>query len=209
MVEKAVSSLRSTPRILDLGCGQGHITQAIAQQTLNTAEFTGLDYSVSAIQYAHEHFRDIHFAVGDAYDAPYSMGYFDVVVCNNLWEHVPDPLHLLSRIQGFLRPGGYIVVSTPSRYRVGNLARVLMGKPVAFMSAHHVTEYTVGQVVEQFAYAGFQVEGIVSRPISMGSFKGKLVRRLFSMWVSLVGSHHQLEATVFYLAKKATRSAEG
>ena len=207
LVQKAVSSVQGTPRILDLGCGQGHLTEAM-RQTLNSAEFTGLDYSISAIEYAHDHFPDIDFAVGDAYDGPYSKGYFDVVVCNNLWEHVPDPLHLLSSIKGFLKPDGYVIVSTPSRYRVGNLMRILRGKPVAFMSEHHVTEYTVGQVIEQFAYGGFKVEAISSRPISMGSWKSKLVRKLFAAWVSRVGSHHQLEATVFYLAKKVPSPTE-
>jgi len=207
LVQKAASSVQGTPRILDLGCGQGHLTQAMSQ-SLKSAELTGLDYSVSAIEYAHDHFSRIDFAVGDAYDGPYSKGYFDIVVCNNLWEHVPDPLRLLSSIKGFLKPGGYAIVSTPSRYRVGNLMRILRGKPVAFMSEHHVTEYTVGQVVEQFAYGGFKIETILSRPISMGSWKSKLVRKLLAAWVSRVGSHHQLEATVFYLAKKASSSTE-
>lgn len=207
LLQKAVSSVQGTPRILDLACGQGHITQAM-HQTLISAEFTGLDYSVSAIEYAHDHLPGIDFSVGDAYDAPYSKEYFDVVVCNNLWEHVPDPLHLLSRIKGFLKPGGYIIVSTPSRYRLGNLLRILRGKPVALMSAHHVTEYTVGQVIEQFTYGGFQVETVLSRPISSESLKGGVVRRLFAVWVSLVASHHQLESTVFYLAKKSSSNAE-
>jgi hypothetical protein len=76
------------------------------------------------------------------------------------------------------------------------------------MSGHHVTEYTVGQVVEQLEYGGFQVRRILSRSISVGSLKAEVVRRLFAMWIALVGSHHQLEATVFYLAKKATSTTE-
>ena len=83
-----------------------------------------------------------------------------------------------------------------------------MGKPVSLMSAHHVTEYTVGQVIEQLAYGGFQVETVLSKPISMGSWKAKLVRMLFAVWVSLIRSHHQLEATVFYLAKETSEFDE-
>jgi len=207
LVREAVSSVQRTPRLLDLGCGQGHITEAI-RQALHSADVTGLDYSISAIDYAHAHFPEIDFAVGDAYESPYAQGFFDVVVCNNLWEHVPDPLLLLSRIKRILRPGGHIVLSTPSRYRVANLVRILRGKSVMLMSPHHVTEYTVGQVVEQLAYGGFQVRRILSRPISGGSLKAEVVRRLLAMWMALVGSHHQLEATVFYLAQETTGSAE-
>lgn len=207
LVHEAVSSKKDTPQILDLGCGQGHITEKI-RQAVKGAEISGLDYSVSAVEYACEHFPQIDFAVGDAYDSPYASRFFDVVVCNNLWEHVPDPLFLLSRIKRTIKPGGYLIVSTPSRYRVGNLVSIIRGKPVGFMSKLHVTEYTVGQVKEQLTYGGFEVRRILSRPISAGSIKANVVKWIFSQLISLVGSHHQLEATVFYLSQETTRIAE-
>ena len=70
------------------------------------------------------------------------------------------------------------------------------------MSEHQVTEYTVGQVIEQFAYGGFQVDTILSKPI-IGSLKYRMARWLFESWASLVGSHHQLDSTIFYLAQKS------
>lgn len=199
LLHKAVYSIQS-PKILDLGCGQGHITQAM-WLTLKNSDFTGLDYSVRAIEYANDHFPDIDFSVGNAYDAPYSRNYFDVVVCNNLWEHVPDPVNLLGKIKAILKPGGSIIMSTPSRYRIGNLIRIMGGKPVFLMSSHHVTEYTVGQVLEQFSWEGFQVETILSSQASVGSLS-RIVRKVVEMWVSFIGSHHQVQSSVFYLAKK-------
>lgn len=206
LVREATSMVQGIPRILDLGCGQGHINEKI-RQAMNSAELSGMDCSVSAIAYAHEHFPKIDFVVADAYDSPYATGYFDLVVCNNLWEHVPDPLFLLKMIRRILKPGGFLIVSTPSRYRTWNLVRILRGKPVAFMSPHHVTEYTVGQVVEQLTYGGFRVMEIKSKPISMGNMPAEVARRLFSIWISLVGSRHQLEATIFYLAENVKSQA--
>lgn len=200
LVREALAQRGQGAEILDIGCGQGHITERI-RQAVSGAKVTGLDYSVSAIQYAHEHFPEIDFSVGDAYECPYKQGLFDVVVCNNLWEHVPDPLFLLSRIKRSVKPGGHLIISTPSRYRLGNLLRVMMGKTVLFMSQHHVTEYSVGQVKEQLAYGGFEVRKVASKPISAGSLKANIARKLLSSIVSITGSHHQLEATVFYLAK--------
>jgi len=201
LVREAVSMIQGCPKILDLGCGQGHITGKM-RQALNSAEFSGLDYSISAIDYAHEHYPGIDFTTGDAYESPYSPEYFDVVVCNNLWEHVPDPLFLLSRIYRILKPGGFIILSTPSRYRLHNLFRVLIGKPVVFMSEHHVTEYSVGQVIEQLRHGHFHLRKVHSKPIQLSRIRAKLARRLITMMISLVGSHHQLESTVFYLAQK-------
>ncbi|MCA9042090.1 MAG: methyltransferase domain-containing protein, partial [Planctomycetaceae bacterium] len=153
LLKEAAKSFSEPMKILDLGCGEGHITQLILDE-FPSSEMTGLDYSLTAIKYAHQHFPKIDFCVGDAYEGPYAEEYFDVVVCNNLWEHVPDPLQLLREMKKFLKPGGYIIMSTPSRYRLSNLVRALLGKPIAFMSHHHVTEYTVGQVVEQFRFGG-------------------------------------------------------
>ncbi len=201
LVQQAVAPLQRAPRILDLGCGLGFITEAV-RRAVPGGEFTGLDHSVTAIQYAHEHWSDIDFAVADARDAPYAREYFDVVICNNLWEHLPDPLRLLERVYQILKPAGHVVLSTPSRYHFDNLMRALWGKPLVFLSSHHVTEYTVGQVIEQLAYGGFRVETILSRPIPTGRWTRRLLRKLIGMWLRLVGSHHRLENSAFYLARK-------
>ena len=93
----------SNLKILDLGCGEGHITSKIIE-ALPGAEVCGLDYSLSAITYAVNHFAGIDFCVANAYQPPYREDYFHIVVCNNLWEHLPDPVFLLSRISRIIKP---------------------------------------------------------------------------------------------------------
>lgn len=202
MVNEAARRVEGGFKILDLGCGQGHITHKI-HQAFPEAEVSALDYSISAIEYASDNFPEIDFVVGNAYQCPYAESYFDIVVCNNLWEHVPDPVFLLNRIRRVLKPRGFLIISTPSRYRLQNLVRVLFGKTVNFMSKHHVTEYSVGQVFEQLRYGGFEPIKSFSKPIGRGgvSKKARAAKMLFSMLVSLTASHHQLESTVFYLAQ--------
>lgn len=206
LLKEALREKRSNLKILDIGCGQGYITQAIQAEFPN-AEISGLDNSISAIEYAHDHFPGIDFILGDACDLPYSQEYFDAVVCNNLWEHIPNPLCLLSMIDKVLRPDGFLTMSTPSRYRLGNLMRIIRGKPVTFMSENHVTEYSVGQVIEQLGHGGFRVMKFCSQPIKIQNFKAQLARKMFKMMVRITGSHHQLESTVFYLAQKTSQSA--
>jgi 2-polyprenyl-3-methyl-5-hydroxy-6-metoxy-1,4-benzoquinol methylase len=130
---------------LDLCRGQGHITARL-RDAIPGAEPSGRGCPVSAIECACDHHPGIDFAIADAYDSPFADGCFDVVVCNNVWKHVPDPLRLLAETRRMLGPGGHVVISTPSPYRVRNLLGVMMRKPVVLMSRHHVTEYTVRQV---------------------------------------------------------------
>jgi len=201
MIREANATMHIEPKILDLGCGQGHITNEIFK-AFPTMEISGIDYSISAIEYATDNFPGIDFAVGDAYEPPYTKDYFDIIICNNLWEHVPDPIFLLDRITNILKSGGFIIISTPSRYRLENLIRVIRGKPVKFMSNYHVTEYSVGQVIEQLKYRDYQVKKIYSKPIEMWSLKTKAAKAILSLLVSMIGSHHQLESTIFFLAQK-------
>jgi len=196
----------SCPRILDVGCGVGHITANVLRAFPN-AEVSGVDYSLMAIARACEFYPEIDFAVADANILPFAAAYFDVVVCNNTWEHVPNPLRMLGAIQKVLKRGGLLVVSTPSRYRLWNLVRVVIGRPVELMSPNHVTEYSVGQIIEQLRFGGFTVRRIEDGPVRTTRRRGKsallankVVLPLASFWLKLIRSHHSMASTVFFLA---------
>jgi len=195
------------PKILDVGCGEGHITTEIQKNFLG-AEISGFDHSISAISYAVDKFPGIDFCCADAHNPPYGDNYFDVVVCNNLWEHIPDPLALLKGMNRILKDGDYIILSTPSRYRFSNLLNVLRGRSPVFMSTHHVTEYSVGQVIEQLRWGGVDVKKVYRKPIRNQS-KGiksiiayQVILPILRTYLRIIDSHHSLESTVFFLGKK-------
>ncbi|NOZ25652.1 MAG: class I SAM-dependent methyltransferase [Nitrospirae bacterium] len=207
LLRAALDEGRTAPRILDIGCGQGHITAAIRER-FPEAEISGLDSSLTAVRYAVKRFPGIDFCVADACDPPYSGEYFDVVVCNNVWEHVPAPLLMLKAAGRVLKSRGFLIVSTPSRYRFSNILRVLRGRRAVLMSPHHVTEYTVGQVVEQLRWGGFEVKRIHSKPLSVRAvtLKSMVAYRLIlpavRTYLRMVNSEHVLEDTAFFLARK-------
>src|SRR5687767_1651503 len=78
-----------TVKILDAGCGEGHFTAAF-KMSYPHAEITALDRSLRSIRKARVSFPDIKFLVCDAHEPPFVDKYFDVMICNNLWEHVAD-----------------------------------------------------------------------------------------------------------------------
>lgn len=188
-------------KLLDLGCGQGHLTDKIKKQFQNLEVF-GLDYSITAINYASSNYKGIDFIVANAYCPPYKDDFFDIVVCNNIWEHVPDPLSLLQAISRILKPNGSLIISTPSRYRLINLLKVCQGKDIVFMSHLHVTEYTVGQVIEQLKFGGYAMRKIYSPAIKERKIINKIIKPLITIILKAIKSHHILESTVFYSAIK-------
>ena len=70
------------------------------------------------------------------------------------------------------------------------------------MSERHVTEYTVGQVKEQFRFGGYDVVRAYSRPETGSRWMVRAAKMVISAGLALAGSHHKLEGTVFYLARR-------
>jgi hypothetical protein len=95
-----------------------------------------------------------------------------------------------------------VIISTPSRYRVSNLVRVMLGRRVALMSRHHVTEYSVGQMEEMLRWGGFTVECMASRP--SGSLQSRMALALGAALRRLLKSHHRFKPTIFYAARRQT-----
>lgn len=204
---KALAGIVGPSRLLDVACGTGFITAELAKAFPQT-RVLAFDYSVRAIDTAHSRYSNIEFAVADVYEPPYAESQFDLIVLNNIWEHVPDPLRLLSIVKKLLKRDGSIVISTPSRYHYRNLIRILRGQRVHFMSNLHVTEYTVGQVKEQLAYSGFAVVSAGAPAIPEESKSHTIIKALLSRILRIFGSHHVLEMTVFYVARLQSKSVQ-
>jgi SAM-dependent methyltransferase len=110
----ALIDLPHAAAVLDLGCGTGFVTRAIAARTRGTV--TGVDQSpefVAAAQRlaAEEGVGDrIELVVGDAHELDLAAASFDAVVAHTLVSHVRDPLAVLGQAARVTRPGGTVAV---------------------------------------------------------------------------------------------------
>jgi 2-polyprenyl-6-hydroxyphenyl methylase/3-demethylubiquinone-9 3-methyltransferase len=104
-------------RVLDVGCGGGILTEAMARLG---AQVTGIDLSDKALKVAqlhlHESHLDINYQSKSAEDfAEDHAGAFDVVTCMELLEHVPQPDSMVAACARLVRPGGHVFFSTINR----------------------------------------------------------------------------------------------
>ena len=101
-------------RVLDLACGTGYGSAILADVA---AAVTGVDISATAIASARiAHARsNLTFRVADCFNLPFDDGSFDVVVANEMIEHVADHDALLHEVRRILLPGGLLLVSTPNK----------------------------------------------------------------------------------------------
>jgi len=108
----------SAPRsVVDLGCGTGALTAALAERWPGAA-VTGVDASREMLAAAAEHVAPgrVRFVAGDVRDwAP--AGPVDVVVSNAVLHWVPGHDQLLALWAGSLAPGGELAVQVPGNFR--------------------------------------------------------------------------------------------
>ena len=105
-------------RVLDLGCGEGRHAHAFHLAPGVTT--FGLDADEVALAKAAEGLRMLGpgdggtmLVRGDAYRLPFGDRAFDVVVCCEVLEHLPDVTAALKEIDRILTPGGRLAVSVP------------------------------------------------------------------------------------------------
>lgn len=104
-------------RVLDLGCGGGLLSEAMAKAG---AQVTAIDLAPDLIKVARLHTLEsgvevdyrLQSAEALAEEAP---GRFDAITCMEMLEHVPDPASVLNACAMLLKPGGRLFVSTLNR----------------------------------------------------------------------------------------------
>ena len=114
--DKILGYLRSLPLerpiILDMGCGMGWFANQLAE----LGPTTGIDLSDDAIGQAKSKFPEVTFKAGNVYEMELPERHFDVVVSQEVIAHVPDQPRYVERAAQVLKPGGYLIVTTPNPF---------------------------------------------------------------------------------------------
>ena len=115
--------LPSGAAVLEVGCGTGAVTRAIAASEGFDGTVTGIDQSADFIHLARTFAAEegvaerVRFDVADAHELPFPDASFDAVVAHTLISHVRDPLTVLAEAARVVRPGGTSRSSTATMRR--------------------------------------------------------------------------------------------
>src|SRR6476661_5878268 len=95
-------------RVLDIGCGPGFLCESIAAAVGSAGAVTGIDISSDLIALCRSRNPPqwLSYAVGDATQIAQPDASFDVVVCTQVAEYVPDVDRVLAETFRVLKPGG-------------------------------------------------------------------------------------------------------
>lgn len=111
---------RTDERVLDLGCGTGHLTAEIGDR----AESVGADVSAEMVAQAQETYPDCSFVRADARTLPFESA-FDAVFSNAAFHWIDDQDAVCASIHTALRPGGRLVVEFGGNGNVETIVNAL------------------------------------------------------------------------------------
>lgn len=101
---------------VDVGCSVGFFCKALSPWF---RQVIGLDIDDGAISIAcNVSPANVDFRVADSMALPFQDGSVDLVVCNHVYEHVPDADRLFSEIYRVLKPGGVCYLGAASRLTI-------------------------------------------------------------------------------------------
>lgn len=185
--------LPRTPRVLEIGCGTGFLTQALA---LLGGDWLVTDLSPEMLERCRDRLGDSEQHRFAVLDGEYGMpegGPFDLICSSLAVQWFDDTPAALARMVGWLSPGGHLMVTTLgpgsfAEWRAAHEAEGLEpGTPrfasiAAFGDLVHAVEYPVEHHADPLAFLhalkaiGAQTAKAGHRPLSPGQLRRVMAR---------------------------------
>jgi SAM-dependent methyltransferase len=161
MAAFAQSVLGAPGRMLEIGCGRGELMVGAAKKGW---EVCGVEMTEEFARVAHA--GGVNVEHSSVEDSKLLNETYDVIVMAAVLEHLYDPIRILNRVHGALRPGGLVFIDVPNELsltmRVGNLYMRLRGHNWAVnlsptFSPFHVVGFSPESLKRVLDSTGFRV----------------------------------------------------
>jgi 2-polyprenyl-3-methyl-5-hydroxy-6-metoxy-1,4-benzoquinol methylase len=170
------------PRVLDVGCGEGQLTAAIAEAGFDVI---GVDVAEEPLRRARRAQPALDVRLIGERDWPLADTSFDVVFSGETIEHVLDTIGWLSEVRRVLRSGGRLLLSTPANGPLTLLGAAL--SPRAFERrfdprSDHVRFYsrrTLARLLADFGFEQIELRGVGGAPGARRVLLASAVRSRF------------------------------
>jgi SAM-dependent methyltransferase len=158
-------------RVIDLGCGGGHVSYAVAPHVGSVVAYdlSAEMLSAVAVEATRRGLRNVETAQGPAEAVPFPDASFDAVFCRYTAHHWPDVRRGLREARRVLKPDGIAVfedIVAPEQPACDTFLQTLE----MMRDPSHVRDYSMSEWVEFATQAGFMLTGVARRrlPLEFG-----------------------------------------
>jgi 2-polyprenyl-6-hydroxyphenyl methylase/3-demethylubiquinone-9 3-methyltransferase len=152
-------------RALDVGCGGGFLAEEFARIG---CQVTGVDLSEATLQVARAHAAQgglqIRYLRASGDDLPFPDASFDLIICCDVLEHVPDVERVVREGARVLRPGGIYLFDTINRTLRSNLVSIKLLQEWAALIPREVHDWKMFIKPHELRQI-FAKSGLVPRPV--------------------------------------------
>lgn len=166
---KARKLIKPNSRVLDIGCASGYMAEQLKSKGCTVI---GIDKDHKAASMARDYCQEVIEAdVEHLESPPFPNGFFDVILCLDILEHLIRPDILLSKLKQYLAPNGELIASIPNIARLEHRLRLFIGRfDYSFsgaLSKGHLRFFTKKTAMELFINAGYKIKSV--KPTGLGS----------------------------------------
>lgn len=159
IIRKYYPSTEKTFRILDIGCGGGRLLKEFANT--QNLEIYGVDISTKALRIAKKNGYKTSQCDIEKESISYRSNFFDIVVINDLIEHIVDPDHLLKEVRRILKIDGILVINVPNiSHPASWFVQIFLDLPPiqsARYKSIHIRDYTLRMTKLILKLNGFEI----------------------------------------------------
>lgn len=204
-------------RAIEIGFGAGIYLPVLAE---SFAEVVASDLDQAHLDHARAiaaKYPNIELIRDDILDSRLPAQHFTLVLCTEVIEHIPDAARVLGGIRRLLAPGGVLLLSTPQRWSLMEMAAKVAFLPgivqivrriygEAVFDMEHTNSMTARETERQLSNAGFRIRERYKSGMYIpvvAEFGGERGRK-FEEWLERRVRGHRLDSilwTQYYVAE--------
>lgn len=161
-VAKHLPQILETHNILEIGCGEGAFIKNLQKHN----EYWGIEPNKHAAENAKKALTNVLCGKYSEISNLLPDNYFDLVICNDVIEHMEDAEEMLLSIRTKIKKSGFLVASIPNVRHITNLYNLLIKKDWLYtdsgiLDRTHLRFYTKRSIRNLFESNGYSINKLV------------------------------------------------